>query len=331
MIFAEVPVERSFAVRVLALLILLPSAFATATLWVAMWYHWYGYNEDGVLSKGFWFLCFIFLGPLASIFYYFFPYRWSFSVGPSVPVCDFLELLTIALCTSLVMAQSQTTPDLQHAQRLILVTTPDWNTVDGTLTRYSRLGGKWKQFGEPIHVVVGKNGLAWDPQLAAVHTDQFPGPVKHEGDSRAPAGIFKLSESFGFDNANALGVQNYLQLTPATECVDDPKSKHYAHIVDRNSIKDVDWSSSEKMRDIDLYRLGVVVSYNMSQTVPSNGSCIFLHIWRGPGHGTAGCTAMPEQNLRELIRWLHSKTPTAILIQLPQPEYQRLKTRWNLP
>jgi len=203
--------------------------------------------------------------------------------------------------------------------------------VDGKLTRYSRFGHKWKQVGEPIPVVVGKNGLAWDPKLTSAQGDQFPGPVKHEGDGRAPAGIFKLSESFGFDEANSLGVQNYLQLSPTTECVDDPNSKHYTQIVDRSSTKDVDWNSSEKMRSIDLYRLGVIVSYNMSQTVPANGSCIFLHIWRGTGQGTAGCTAMPEENIKQLIRWLNSKAPNVVLIQLPQPDYERLKATWNLP
>jgi len=239
------------------------------------------------------------------------------------------RILTIFLFSSLTLAQIP--PDLHHARKLVLVITPDWNAVDGTLTRYSRIDDKWKQDSEPIQVVVGKNGLAWDPQLATASADRFPGPVKHEGDGRAPAGIFKLSESFGFDDASTLGVQNYLQLTPSVECVDDAKSKHYAQIVDRNSIKDVDWSSSEKMRSVDLYRMGVIVSYNMSRTVPGNGSCIFLHIWRGPGQGTAGCTAMPEENITQIIRWLNSKASNAILVELPRSEYQRLKRAWNLP
>jgi hypothetical protein len=78
MIFADVPLEQSIVVRVLAFPILLSGVFGTATLWVAMWYHWFGYNKDSELSKGFWLVCFILFGPLASIFYYFFPYRWSF-------------------------------------------------------------------------------------------------------------------------------------------------------------------------------------------------------------------------------------------------------------
>ena len=77
MILADIPVEQSLVVRTLAFLILLSGAFGTATLWVAMWYHWFGYNRDSEMSKSFWLSGFIFFGPLASIFYYFFPYRRS--------------------------------------------------------------------------------------------------------------------------------------------------------------------------------------------------------------------------------------------------------------
>jgi len=236
-------------------------------------------------------------------------------------------LATLSVSTH---AQSQQKSDLRHATKLILVTTRDWNSVNGTLTRYSRHGDKWKQVGGPIPVVVGKNGLAWDPQLANGHAKQFNGPVKHEGDGRSPAGIFKLGESFGFAGSTS-DIQNYRPITSTTECVDDVSSKHYAQIVDRSSINDVDWNSSEKMRDIDLYRWGIVVRHNMSPTVPGYGSCIFLHIWRGAGQGTAGCTAMPEANLLDIIHWLNSKAPNAVLVQLPRSEYQRLKANWKLP
>jgi D-alanyl-D-alanine dipeptidase len=85
------------------------------------------------------------------------------------------------------------------------------------------------------------------------------------------------------------------------------------------------------MRSVDLYRWGMVVRYNMSPTIPGNGSCIFLHIWRGAGQGTAGCTAMPEEALLDTIHWLNSKAPNALLVQLPESEYRRFKTEWSLP
>src|SRR5689334_20932848 len=97
------------------------------------------------------------------------------------------SIILLAMLSISALASSQQKPDLSNATKLILVTTPDWNSVDGTLTRYSRVGDKWNQVGTPMSIVVGKNGLAWDPQLVKRHTDQFPGPVKHEGDGRAPA------------------------------------------------------------------------------------------------------------------------------------------------
>ena len=77
-ILADMPKEQSFLVRLLAFPILLSGVLGTATLSVAMWYHWFGYYNDNASGKGFWLLCLIFFGPLASILYYFFPYRWSF-------------------------------------------------------------------------------------------------------------------------------------------------------------------------------------------------------------------------------------------------------------
>jgi len=91
-----------------------------------------------------------------------------------------------------------------------------------------------------------------------------------------------------------------------------------------------------------LYKWGVVVEHNGTParvprwgprpqpTQPGAGSCIFLHIWRGPDAGTAGCTAMAEPALLDTIRWLDAdKSP--VLVQLPVAEYRRLKAVWTLP
>jgi L,D-peptidoglycan transpeptidase YkuD (ErfK/YbiS/YcfS/YnhG family) len=83
------------------------------------------------------------------------------------------------------------------------------------------------------------------------------------------------------------------------------------------------------MRTIDVYRLMAVVDYN-DRKVSGAGSCIFLHIWSGPGKGTAGCTAMDEKNLQILADWLdENKHP--VLIQFPASTYQLLRNSWQLP
>ena len=227
-------------------------------------------------------------------------------------------LFLVLLVAATAAAQSDL---VAKADKLLVVTTPDWNSVNGTLTRYVRGRGKWKLVGKPFPIVVGKNGMAWDPLLA-----RGDGPVKHEGDGRSPAGVYPLNKTFGF--APSLGASpEYFSLTPAMECVDDTNSAHYAQIVSNEKVGK-DWNSSEHMRSIDVYRWGVVVPYNMSDTKPGNGSCIFLHVWSGPGHGTAGCTAMPEANIDEIVHWIGKG---AVLVQMPQAQYERMKTTLGTP
>lgn len=213
-----------------------------------------------------------------------------------------------------------------NAQQALLVTVPGWNSVDGTLRRFEKQDGKWQEVGEKFPIVVGKSGLGWDgitdPPSASGQ------PIKKEGDGRSPSGIFKITELFGFEPGLEAQMP-YRPLTEFTECVDDASSQAYNQIVDRREIPHPDWNSSEKMRTIDVYRIGGVVDYN-SPKIPAAGSCIFLHIWKGPSHGTAGCTAMEEDHVKELAGWLDEKKHP-VLIQLPQPLYERVRELWQLP
>jgi D-alanyl-D-alanine dipeptidase len=121
----------------------------------------------------------------------------------------------------------------------------------------------------------------------------------------------------------------FTQLTPATECVDDSGSAFYNQIVDDKKVA-VDWNSSEKMLKVgDAYELGVFVAHN-TPAAPQAGSCIFLHIWKGDGSGTSGCTAMEKSNLEKLVEKLDAKKEP-VLIQLPQSEYRIHRKSWKLP
>lgn len=232
-----------------------------------------------------------------------------------------LLFLFLAFASTAAFAQSDRAL-IAKADKLIVVTTPDWDSVKGRLTRYEKRGGRWEQLGGPVEIVVGKSGMGWTPALPP----EKVAPVKHEGDGRSPAGVFPLAQTFGFA-ASLPGASNYLPLTPTIECVDDVKSKHYAHIVDRSKVP-VDWNSSEKMREISLYKWGVVVPYNMGDSKAGAGSCIFLHIRPVSGNGTAGCTAMPEANIEEIVRWIGNG---AVLVQMPEAEYKSLTAKWRLP
>ncbi len=230
------------------------------------------------------------------------------------------------------MRMSSSSPAaVAESRQLILVTTGGWNAVDGEMRLYERdsINDNWKAVGEKIPIVVGRNGMAWGRGL---HGDVVgEGPVKQEGDGRSPAGAFGLSSAFGYAPPDRAGEVKlpYVQSVATLECVDDPQSAHYNRIIDRATVENPDWKSSERMRrDDDQYRWGVVVDHN-SDREPGCGSCVFLHIWEAPGKGTAGCAAMDSSSMGDMLRWLDAKR-RPILVQLPQAEFERLREAWGL-
>jgi D-alanyl-D-alanine dipeptidase len=232
---------------------------------------------------------------------------------------------------------------LARSTQTIIVTTSSWNAVEGRLERYERATthDKWRPVGEPISIVVGKNGLGWG--IGVIATDDYnvrvaSDPVKREGDGKSPAGVFALGTAFGYTPQPLRGLKMpYLNLTPSIECVDDTGSKYYNRLVDRTVVA-TDWNSSEHMRNTgESYRWGIVVDHNgivkednANPPEPGGGSCVFLHIWHGDHQGTAGCTAMSQSDLETLLTWLDpARKP--LLVQLPEPTYERLIHRWSLP
>jgi len=210
------------------------------------------------------------------------------------------------------------------SQQLIVVTSKNWDDIQGSAQRYERDGSTFKKSGDAFAVVLGKSGMAWGKGLF----EPGEGPVKREGDGKAPAGVFKLGTAFGFDPVAQTKLP-YLALTPTTECVDDSQSSRYNKLVD-GSVISKDWSSSEHMRNEDvLYRKGIVIDHNTPAT-PGAGSCIFFHIWRGPTAPTAGCTAMDQADISRLFNWLDPRE-TPLLVQMPEAQYEQFREPWGLP
>ncbi len=224
-------------------------------------------------------------------------------------------------------------PQLRSSQQLIIVTTTGWNEVNATVRLLERKQAgttPWEQVGTSFPALIGRRGFAWGIGL---HGTGEPGmPIKKEGDQRSPAGLFRLYAVFGIaDAAQVSFVQfSYEKVAASTEAIDDPESKYYNRIVDRTAIKQPDWSTSEKMLAVpDQYKLGLMIEHNWSQ-YPGFGSCIFFHVWNPNRLGTSGCTATSLANLERLLHWLDVKQHPLIL-QLPLPEYDRLKQSWELP
>ncbi len=196
---------------------------------------------------------------------------------------------------------------LFSSEQIILVVSDNMSTSKAKLECYE----DGKKVFDTIDVNLGKNGLGW-----GIGEYNFPlkkGEVlKYEGDKKAPAGIFKLSDIFGYAK-NGNYKMPYLFASEDLICVDDTHSPFYNQIIQAHG----DEKSFEHMkRDDNQYTIGVVVKHN-PKAQNKRGSCIFLHIEKFQGAGTAGCTSMKYNDLKKIVNWLDKKKKP-LLIQIPK-------------
>jgi len=202
---------------------------------------------------------------------------------------------------------------LFSSQQIILVIADDFNSSHASL----------KFFEDDIilleaNVNLGKNGLGWG--IGEVLLTQEQGqPLKFEGDKKAPAGVFKLTNIFGYSYASNYKLP-YLYASKKLICVDDSNSNFYNHIIEANGNE----KSFEFMRRDDYqYKYGVTVAHNKRGKF-KRGSCIFLHIQKDINASTAGCTSMKESTLKKIISLLDIKKEP-LLIQIPQSSFKEIQ------
>jgi L,D-peptidoglycan transpeptidase YkuD (ErfK/YbiS/YcfS/YnhG family) len=206
---------------------------------------------------------------------------------------------------------------LFSSQQILLVVADDFNSSRATLTCYENK----RIICKNIQVNLGKNGLGWGIGIAEIaHAENEP--LKHEGDKKAPAGIFALSDAFGYAYKTDTELP-YIHADKKTICVDDSASPFYNQIIEAHG----DEKSFEHMRrDDKLYKIGVVVAHN-PHAVAGRGSCIFLHIERGENIPTVGCTSMKESDLKKIVKWL-DKQKNPILIQIPKRYLKEIEAKY---
>lgn len=214
------------------------------------------------------------------------------------------------------LSQEQTNPIVipKESSQLLVVSTQDWHAKNGILQRYEKNSKKWGKVGQPISIILGRNGLAWGLGLHTIPSNaQY---IKKEGDGKAPAGLFTLGHGFGYAPYPIEFPYSVYKTTD--HCVDDSTSQWYNQIVDSNKVTK-DYKSFEHMKLHNYqYKYGITVEHNRQQKAYA-GSCIFMHIRSGDGKGTAGCTAMSESEIMTILKWL-KKEKKPLLLQLPKAE-----------
>ena len=250
-----------------------------------------------------------------------------------IPLLLLPTLLALAACATYQPGMGSEARHWSDARQLVLVTTADWDSTGGELRRFDRAGAGWREVGAAVPISVGRTGLAWGLGLNEARSD---GPVKREGDGKAPAGAFAIGTAFGYAGNARTGLK-YQAMDRNDWCIDVPESAYYNRIVDRSVVKAPGLDKSTEPMRLDIhgkngdqrYREGFVIQHN-ADAKPFAGSCIFAHLWGTPGQATAGCTAMAPDSMQPLLAWLdRSRKP--MFVQLPQAQYAQLRRAWNLP
>jgi len=258
--------------------------------------------------------------------------RLPFAVSRSRAAGILAALACLAFVACATRGAREATP-LAGARQLVVVTSAGWDATEGSLRRFERNGGgNWRQAGDAVPVMLGRSGSAWGLGL---HGEPGDGPRKREGDGRAPAGVFGIGTAFGYADGADTALP-YAAMDAGDWCIDVADSPLYNRIVNTGDVgADAIAGSTEPMRrdlhaDGDVrYKLGFVVEHNAAAT-PDGGSCIFAHLWRKPGEATAGCTAMAEPAMQELLAWLDAERQP-LFVLLPDDAYGELQGRWQLP
>ena len=173
------------------------------------------------------------------------------------------------------------------ARQVISVIADGYGQTTATFTAYERDGAGWKQVFGPWTANLGSSGFA-------------PPDAKREGDGRTPSGSYGFDFFFGVLGNPGVKFPYRDIIGPQIVWDDDPPSPLYNQWVDTTT--QTPGPTPEPMYNTPAYNYGAVIAYNTAARTPGLGSAIFLHV--STGGSTAGCVALPQGQLLEVLRWL---------------------------
>lgn len=248
--------------------------------------------------------------------------------------CPLRPFLLLGAFFCLFCAPETAFSQIGSAVRQVIVTqAPDWHSQTAILQCFERQDARspWRPaFQSSIPVLLGRHGMAWGRGVFAAPRNGVPAKIERDG--KAPAGVFRLGQLFGYAPRPPEGTRwPYIQVGSYDAWVDDIHNPYYNQHVRVKPDDIPPWFEKQRMRLGDnAYKWMLAIQHNTGPAAPGYGSAIFFHVRRGPKTPTAGCTSMAEENLVKVVRWLKPEASPHYVL-LPEADYHALRRAWNLP
>lgn len=158
---------------------------------------------------------------------------------------------------------------------------------NAVLSLHEKKDGAWQKLYE-CAAYVGKNGVG----------------KEKEGDKKTPLGVYNLTTPFGIKDDPGAAMP-YTKVTEYHYWCGDSSSQYYNKLMDERTCDRKHTSADEYLIDyVGEYNYAMFIDYNAAG-VPHKGSCIFLHC-TGKNKYTAGCVAIPEAAMKQVLQWARS-------------------------
>lgn len=202
------------------------------------------------------------------------------------------------------------------AGQVIVVTAPSWRSTTATLRAYERVGDGWREVIAATPARLGWSGL----YLAA---------ERRQGTGKTPAGTFAIPRAFGrlADPGTELPYRQFDRDDAWTYDPDRPAT-YNVYQTSRAGWAGSGGSAEHLWSYGRQYNYVAVMDYNLPggpittgadgvrrAAEPADtraGGGIFLHVTNGKV--TAGCIAIPQRQMRDVLRWLDPDRKPVIVV-----------------
>ena len=186
---------------------------------------------------------------------------------------------------------------LNNVEQLLVAINNNDSADKAIVVALEKVNKKWKIKIGPVQASIGRAGFA------------LPGE-KIEGDGKSPTGIFDLGQLYTYE-ASVNTSLPFIQTNAEDKWIDDPNHENYnTHIRGNTTAKSFEHL---KLSSID-YKYCMVIEYNTHPVVKGKGSAIFFHLADANYSPTAGCVAIKESDMDQILLWLDPNKQKAILM-----------------